>query len=96
MADKKSTARAAQSSEPRGPKPKAPQHHNWNTAEELDAQLAMPVHLVTGKPSTLAEAKDGNVRFHTACGLAVGLELLRSTDDRKAVTCAKCKSSRKR
>lgn len=95
MAEKKSTAKAAQPSEPKGPAPKGVQHHAWTTEAEYEKQIAMPVHL-EGGVSSIAEASDGLMRYHTACGKTVGLELLRTTDDRKDVTCTKCKASRKK
>lgn len=83
-----STILAAQPAATRAPpKPvRAPGDHRWETPDEYAAQVNRPVHFA---PTT-----------HTACGIWISDPdrevIIRSSDDRKAVTCLKCKRSRKR
>lgn len=76
--------------------------------KEYFDQIGMDVHYVGGafadgdirKIDSLTgqESAHGQDRFvHlTACGIVVGSELIRSSDDASEITCAKCKPATKR
>ena len=87
------TARAAQPNEPAGPSPAGVQSHRWTTMDEYAAQIALPLHRLLAAPII---PEEGVPHYETACGLVVGEVMLRQTGDPKAVTCKKCKGSRKK
>lgn len=79
-------------------------HHTWKGADaeaapEYQAQLSLPVHAVGGQvlgrwdPFSGQPVETGGeprVWHETVCGLLLGTQLLRTTDDPAEVTCAAC------
>lgn len=73
--------------------------HSEDTSPGYQAQMAMPVHLVVADRKLIQYVDAPGTPEHdkpvflTTCGIQVGSEMLRTTDDIDNVTCEQCQSA---